>query len=185
MSTPKPPHLSRAAIKERIDRAMLSVTRTSVIVAVLAAGAAFWSVWEAHETRADDERPFINPEPSVAIANSSFIRIQLKNNGKSAAKNLKVTCINTIEDGKEQQWGTYRSTATFPYLLPTIYVRVNCRELPQKPTDHAKAVEMGVVEYDDLSNHHYTTPFCFVFDVPYTEIDVHQCEESRGLPPLE
>src|ERR1700742_3650594 len=93
-------------IKESIERRTLVVAIASFVVAVAATGAAFWSSWEAHKTRVNEERPILKtiyiPDN---LAPAQFVRIQITNIGKSAAKDIRVRCASTIDDPNlKLQW---------------------------------------------------------------------------------
>jgi hypothetical protein len=183
------PHRSHSSIKKSIDSANLRVTIASTFVAVVAAAAAIWSGYEAHQTRIDDERPFITPGPAEQLHPSPFVRIQIMNNGKSAAKKVHAICVNAVETpGSEVQWRPELPGApsNFPFLLPTTWVKFNCPLTSQNNLpDRGTAVELGVVEYQDVRGNRYQTPFCYTFAFPYTDIDVHECNENRNLPDVE
>ena len=51
------------SIKKSVEKATLMVTIASTVVAVATAGAAFWSGYEARNTRLDNERPFLSIDP--------------------------------------------------------------------------------------------------------------------------
>lgn len=183
------PRRSHASIKQSIDKSTLRVTIASTFVAVVSAAAAFWSGYEAHKTRVDDSRPLLTTAPAERLAGSPFVRIQITEIGKSTAKNVRASCKAAIESNSvATKWDSKASdspTETFPYLQPSVWVKFNCPSndsatLPQ----NGLAVEMGVIQYEDLDANQYSTPFCFSFQTPYNAIDIHECGERRNLPEL-
>jgi hypothetical protein len=197
MTNGKASRKSHSTIRKEIERATLWVTIASTFVAVAAAGAAFWSSWEAHESRINDERPFPTPEPvqlkpgEQSTATPPFIKINVQNNGKSSAKKILITCKSEIETAESHvTWNAQESkspTDTFPYLAAAVWLRVACPSPPHYTIPASgTAVELGTVQYHDVSDRNFVTPFCFTFAVPYTNNpDVHQCSETRNLPELE
>ena len=181
---------SRALLKESIDKATFRVTLASTVVAVLAAAAAFWSGYEAHEARMDDERPFINVDfkfPGKDIV-PTVLDNHLLAEGKSPARNIRVMCLPAIDTASPLMWSTNGlSTDTFPFLLPTHWVKTQCSVAPgYNPPVDATIVDMGVVQYEDARRKQYLTPFCFTWVLaPDQPLDVHQCGTTRGLPEVE
>jgi len=190
MTNGKGQHKPPPAVREDFGRSTLFVTIASVIVAVVATGAAFWSSWEAHKTRVNDERPLlVASPPDDPPPPAPFIKIRIKNFGKSSAKNIRVSCKSAIDapdspaiwDPKEAD----SPTDTFPYLQPEIWVLVDCPSSSAQATlNKATAVELGTIKYEDLEGAPYTTPFCLTFTVPYAKVDIHQCSTTRNLPEL-
>jgi hypothetical protein len=174
-------------MKKSIEDATLRVTIASTFIAVIATAAAIWSGYEAHQTRIDDERPFITPATAEQLPPSPFRRIQINNNGKSAAKNVHAICVSGVETpGSQVQWHPELPGApgnNFPFLLPTTWVKFNCPLTAQNDLPNSgMAVELGVVEYEDVTGNRYQTPFCYTFTFPYIDADVHECNEKRNLP---
>src|ERR1700691_621194 len=130
MSNGKAPRKSHSKIKKEIERATLWVTIASTFVALAAAGAAFWSGWEAHESRINDERPFLTPEPvqlkprEQSTATPPFIKIDVRYNGKSVAKKILITCKSEIDTAESHvTWNveeTKSPTDACPYLPATV-----------------------------------------------------------------
>jgi hypothetical protein len=181
-------------MKKRIERASFWVTVASTVVAVAAAGAAIYSAYEARETRIEDERPSVMadhlPDQKVG-ASSPFLRIQVQNKGKSTAKNIRVSCRNVFEiPASPAQWNpeTAPSTETYRYFQPTKWVRLSCANPDGgNPPANAKAVELGIITYQDLDDREYVTPFCVTFEIPSNNapLDVYECKGDRNLPKLE
>jgi hypothetical protein len=184
-----PPHGSAKRLRKTIDRASLFVSVASTFVAVIAAAAAVWSVYEAHKTRVNDERPFVLVTPAPDPGAPPPIRLLLTETGKSPARRLRVSC-ETLMDTAEAKatWSPASGaspTNTFAYLLPTIWIKFACpSETNYTPPSEGTVVELGAVQYQDDRDNQYTTPFCFTFTVPYTVVDAHQCSENRNLPDL-
>jgi hypothetical protein len=189
MSTQERPnrHLSRRVLKESLDRATLRVTLASTAVAVLAAAAAFWSSYEAHEARMDDERPFINIDfnfPGNGIV-PSILDNHILAEGKSPARNIRVMCLTAVDTAPPLMWSANGiQTDTFPFLLPNHWVKPQCSVTPgYNPPVNATIIDMGVVEYEDSRSKRYRTPFCYTWALaPDRPLDVHQCGMARGLP---
>lgn len=176
-----------------MDNATLKVTVASTIVAVAAAGAAFWSGYEARRSRLDSERPFLNIEPQNHDNANNPLPGPLTPDriyaiDRSAARSVRVRCAATTEPAHWNLGPTSSPTYTFPYILPTQWVLINCGDPSFNPPPNSTVVEFGTVEYQDDRNNDYLTPFCFDYKYirvdPDHALDIHQCEDTKGLPDL-
>jgi hypothetical protein len=185
---------SHTSVKKKIDRATLKVTIASTIVAIAAAGAAFWSGYEARQTRLDLERPFVSVDPRNEDDSNPpkalpgpILPTRLLAFDKSAAHNIVVKCKTAIDTLQQWTADEIRSpTHTFPYMLPTHFNFIQCpADAAFKPTPNTAIVQLGTVEYEDNRGEHFLTPFCFRYAyTPGVVIDVAQCGDTRGLPDL-
>jgi len=193
MTTEKP-HPSRAKIKESVDKATLRVTIASTLVAVLAAAAALWSGYEAHKARVDDERPFlavdVKPKPPEEfIPAAPTLHTEIVAYGKSPARKLQINCVTFLHNSSEDvPWHTPNNFVklTFPFLLPARSIAIGCPLRKDDRKDlYPNFIEMGIVQYEDDQQTHYTTPFCFNFIVTNNGPEqIRECLDSRGLPDL-
>jgi hypothetical protein len=127
----QPRRLSAKRIKEKIDRAMLTTTFASTCVAVLAALAAVWTRWEAHEARLAEERPILRMNP-VNYDEKRPLRTvvddKVQEVAKSPAKNVRVACLTAIDEPP----GSFRWDAsspvvyTFPAIFPDVWAVATC-----------------------------------------------------------
>ena len=188
---PRPPLAPR---KNVLERENLFVTVASTVVAVAAAVAAYWSSYEAHKARVDDERPTLIAEPIDRVTPTyPYKRIKIKNIGKSSATNIQVICKSVFESGSAatawQSADLHAHADTFPYLYPTIWVAEDCPVAATGYTPGAtgRVVELGVIRYLDVKGDSYLSPFCLTFDLSGAQIDVqhldvHECADARNLP---
>lgn len=176
-----------------MDKATLKVTIASTIVAVAAAGAAFWSSYEARMTRLDSERPFLGVDPQNRDGAKNPIPWpgtpdRIGASDRSAALNVRVRCTAAIKPARWDPGLPSTQTFTFPFILPTHWVSVNCADPSFNPPQSATVVELGTVEYQDDRKNNYLTPFCFYYQfIPVDRdhaLDIHQCEDNEGLPNL-
>jgi hypothetical protein len=190
---PNGAHLQRThtSVKRNIERATLHVTIASAIVAIAAAGAAFWSGYEARQTRLDLERPFVSVDPLNKDGDKPLpgpvLPTRLVAFDKSAAHDIVVKCKTAVDTSQQWTADEIKSpTRTFPYMLPTHFNIIQCpADATFKPAPNTAIVQVGTVEYQDNRGGNYLTPFCFRYTyTPSTVIDVAQCSDTRGLPDL-
>jgi hypothetical protein len=93
--------------KEHADRLMFRVTLASTIVAVVAAGAAVWTGYEARMTRIGDERPYVTMDLKATLDEAKSARLNkttrtrlhvssdLTASGRSPARNVQISCART------------------------------------------------------------------------------------------
>jgi hypothetical protein len=194
VSTDPQNRLPRAPGPNALERQNLLVTIASTVVAVAAAVAAFWSSYEAHKARIDDERPtLIANIVSRLTPTYPFKRIEVENIGKSPAMKIQVYCKTMFEsDNGESTWrpeDMQGTKDTFAYLYPGIFVDVNCPQAASYTPGAAGAVvQLGIIQYQGSRGDSYQSPFCYTFQlsgpqIDPTHLDVHQCGDSRNLPP--
>jgi hypothetical protein len=183
------------ARQRRMNMITLYVTVASTLIALAAAGAAFWSGYEAHKARIEDERPFISidiiqPDDKQPQAHEVpfFLETRSHDIGKTPARYLRATCFTGMDSATAPvRWPTPNPQfQTFPYVLPDHYVDISC-PAPDgyAPTKNLHSIEIGFVEYQDAHANPYRTPFCFHFGLASNNnIDVQECSQSRGLPEL-
>lgn len=138
-----------ATITTTIDRISLRVTIASTVVAVIAAIAGVWTGYEAHQTRIEDERPFIavdfTPDPTTAqmdlIDQLHFFDTHLVSTGRTPARKVQFTCgmIPTssggrLLNGRFKGW-THDSLRRFPTYSP---VTVNRSLVSRFPILHIR-----------------------------------------------
>jgi hypothetical protein len=186
-----------ARYKKHLDKITLRVTVASVIVAVLAVGAAFWSAGEAHWARVDDERPMLRAEPINKIDKvplRAIIETHIWAEFKTPAKNVRVTCItaNDVPAGSVRWNPSWEITNTIPIIFPEVWAKAACPLQPHfDATPGTPVVQFGTIQYQDLKNAEYLTPFCFYYriippDAPGDQApDVSICPDFRGLPDLQ
>jgi hypothetical protein len=187
--------------KQHIDRLTFRVTLASTIIALLAALAAFWSGYEAHQARIDDERPFLAVDVTLPTADDKiwipvfgspkFIRTKITAFGKTPARNVDVTCESyPALLGDKVIWPVDKvegdPTTKFPFILPSRTVQVSCPYAKSIPESERGIVisQYGVAQYQDDSNTTYQTPFCVVAVQDEADPRVTQCPKSNGLPNL-
>lgn len=184
------PDKAHQSVKQRIDSATLRVTVASTFVAVLAAIAALWSGYEAHETRIADERPFLAVDTTYVGTSPYYDNFQSKivAFGKSPARRISVICDFVADDEAEHAlWKPPKNdwSPTYPYLLPGRSIDIYCGVIHGNPNDGDLMTELGVVSYYDENNTHYQTPFCFLLTpMKNAPILIQTCTKSRGLPEL-
>jgi hypothetical protein len=186
--------------KKQSDQAMFLVTLASTLVAVFAAIAAFWSVYEAHQTRITDERPFLAVDFTQDNAKTSEqgeaglfppFHMSLVAFGKTPAKRVMVRCEMQIDDKKTMVWDDkygYKRFA-YPYILPSRSVNMFCplKEPSQSQTSATikNYVILGVATYEDETRRKYVTPFCEEIFMLYGKIEgIGPCERDVRLPEL-
>jgi hypothetical protein len=166
-----------------IDRISLRVTIASTVVAVIAAIAAIWTGYEAHQARIEDERPFIaadfTPDPTTAqmelMVQLHFFETHLIATGRTPARKVQFSCgMMPVSTGElifkwPLQGLDPRQFTTLPYLLPNHSQRVPCEQVPNsaypKTYDGVTAlVRLGQITYQDQHSHHYCTPFCVIIN---------------------
>jgi len=193
----------RRSLKRHLDTLTLRVTIASTIIALLAAVAAFWSGYEAHKARVDDERPFLDvdvtalsPDDPIKIAAPlrwRFYRSKIVASGKSPAINVRLTCAAvSYSPSVEPNWqplGKYRYTArSFPYILPNRSAIFGCHSIDDPATpqlDPNMVTLFGVLQYQDQQGTAYQTPFCFGVGLnPKNDPFIIQCHKTYGLPDL-
>jgi hypothetical protein len=188
--------------RARENRTNLTITLVSTFVAIMAAGAAFWSGYEAHKTRLDDERPFVAVDTSPDTDNvkmplrdrNHFLPMRVSSFGKTPARNVRLVCVLTEDnDATPILWPPKNlpkdPALTVPYILPTRGVNTNCpvifNSVPDQTTNTAGMIRLGYVEYDDERGTHYVTPFCtLIYSQPQTPTAGSPCPDNHGLPPL-
>jgi len=172
-----------ATITTTIDRISLRVTIASTVVAVIAAIAGVWTGYEAHQTRIEDERPFIavdfTPDPTTAqmdlIDQLHFFDTHLVSTGRTPARKVQFTCgmIPTSSGGQTPKWPLQgldpRQFTTLPYLLPGHSQQVSCQQVPNfaHPIPYESVTgltRLGEINYQDLHGNHFCTPFCVIIN---------------------
>lgn len=148
---------------EHSDKAMFRLTLASTVVAIVAAFAAFWSAFEAHQTRVEDARPFIAVE--VKSLDSDDLRtraVTLSTFGKTPAMYVNASCKSMLKVNEAWDWTNVATNANkeyIPYILPDRKETMLC------PTENLAAegfwVVLGLVRYQDIEGRQYQTPFCF------------------------
>lgn len=190
--------------KEHNDKLTFRVTLASTIIAVIAALAALWAGYEAHQTRVEDERPFIavdaTPDIPQALkfhSNENMIAGQMiplqtlvTAFGKSPSEQIHVTCA-TVADNPGTQWKPAKDYAEwhFVYLIPSRSGEIGCPYVGPASTrpPHADItfIQFGVAEYENESGSKFRTPFCHMILAGFPVFHVEPCEENYGLPKLE
>ena len=163
------------SIKKRNERITLVATVLGVVISLCAAGAAFWSSYEAHETRIEDERPFIGAElaPPDASAEQINKTAIIKSFGKTPALKVRTVCLLSpteenvhwkyLDPLKDNQTFQFDKLDSFPYMLPNHQELVQCPEslAPQTSViDQTLFTIYGRVTYQSMSGQEYETPFC-------------------------
>jgi hypothetical protein len=175
--------IERDAIqKAHNDRIQLIITITSTFVAIVAALAAVWSGWEAHETRENDERPFVEVDTG-----SGMDSVYLRSSGKSPAFRIQAVCIKDPNE-RSVSWGRALNPSTpdfayrFMYLLPAHSEQLPCTMGPS-PLRGVKVY--GLIKYEDQDKNHYQTPFCYTL-IPnaVASSGVSTCPGTEGFPEL-
>jgi hypothetical protein len=192
MSANQNQHESKSAGKSLLEKRTLQVTIASTVVAIVAMFAAFWSVWEAHWTRVEDDRPVLTagpPDPQPEL--SPYLPIIIKNFGKSTATQIKVS-FRCPEESAPVVWSKddeQLANDTYTYIYPDTWVLIRCPNQGRiPPSPNATIVELGVIHYQDLAHHKYISPFCLQFTRPPqwaaagTKADVIECSDNRNLP---
>jgi hypothetical protein len=189
------------SVKQRIDRATLGITVASTVVAVIAAIAALWSGYEAHETRIAEERPFLAVDVTLPSAEDklwipvrgspAFFRTKISAFGKSPARNVEVTCESyPALLGNKVVWPPDKNegnlTTKFPFILPGRTMLVGCPYTKGiAESERGELIsQYGLVEYTDDSDTVYRTPFCVVAVQDKDDPRVTQCPKFNGLPDL-
>jgi hypothetical protein len=191
-------HRGELRYKQHTDRITLRVTLASTIIALLAAGAAFWSGYEAHKARVDDERPFL----AVDIAPSSEhpsregrpVTTTLAAFGKSPARNITVNCITFSSYDIDVQWPSspLPGNSHFPFLFPSRSTEINCpvpdigRDTNRSHSPSKLYTEFGLVQYSGDRDEKYQTPFCVttLFKDDGSAPTVKLCDHDYKLPDL-
>jgi hypothetical protein len=122
------------AEKKRNERIMLMTTIAGVAISIAAAGAALWTGYEAHETRRNDERPFVAVDASTEIpqamqfaSNQQFspgellpLQTVVTAFGKSPSERIHITCA-IVADNPGVEWKQTKTFAKwdFAFLLPS------------------------------------------------------------------
>jgi hypothetical protein len=189
MDIRKSDHRSSASEKSLLEKQTLRVAIASTIVAVAAAGAAIWSSIEAHQARVEDGRPMLTANPPQPQPDATpFMPIAISNVGKSTAKNVRISYKCALETNNATNfWQPEKLKTpgvTYPYIYPAgAWIVFRC----PTPTQSARAssgtvVELGVIQYQDLSDRTYLSPFCLQFPLPGPRVDVVECPPGRKLP---
>jgi hypothetical protein len=183
------------------------VTVISAIIAVISAVGAIWSSLEAHETRIEDERPFLavdvtprpldEPDPKAPVQpwRKDTFESKITAYGKTPALSARLLCAKVIVTGKPHIWdekANHYFSVKVPYVLPARSSWMDCAypDLEQQSVPDAQSIaEFGVLRYKSLSGEPYTTPFCEQISGNGTKnTTVSPClEDSKivsGLPPL-
>lgn len=199
------------ARQRRMNLLTIYVTITSTVIALAAAAAAFWSGYEAHKTRIEDERPFLAVEittlasdaPSFLVYNGDEspdgpILTTILASGKSAARNVRVTCATLLRDQRYKVlWKDIDpkiGVRHFPFILPSRSAIIACPVQKATAQDWASTnaapywvgTQLGLVQYTGTDKTEYQTPFCFDIKVRSTDnyMSVQPCERGFGLPDL-
>jgi hypothetical protein len=191
-----------AAQKEHNDKMLIRVTLfgalITALVTLIAGGAGFWAAWEAHETRINDERPFVAVDAvQMMPAALTFEALKLKNGdplpvtttlvdaGKSAAIHIEVQCI-VRQDFINLQWtGSPRAVTHIAFLLPSRTAEIACPFWGEQNSPFRDSfVQIGVVYYEDSDGKHYTTPFCQQLTPNQQILHVGACNVDYHLPKL-
>ncbi len=170
--TPKDTYPAERLQKKQSDRMALWIPLASTFVAVVAALAALWSGYEAHQARIQDERPYVRVEyagygkeqvrefGTDNMTSEPFPHVKLDVFGRSPAVKIRIL-----------SWCGAKEQAEFP--IETMNASQNVlfpgeSRIDYCPfTENVAAVPMtpvlygGVVTYQDVSGHEFRTPFCF------------------------
>jgi len=192
------------AEKKRNERIMLMTTIAGVAISIAAAGAALWTGYEAHETRMNDERPFVAVDASTEIpqamqfaSNQQFspgellpLQTVVTAFGKSPSERIHITCA-IVADNPGVEWKQTKTFAKwdFAFLLPSRSGEIGCPYVGPPSTQPKNAdityIQFGVADYQDGSGTNFRTPFC-QWIIPGTPtFHVRPCSESYGLPKLQ
>jgi hypothetical protein len=177
------------AEKKRNERLLVIVGIASAIIALAAAGAAWWTGYEAHLTRVEDERPYLRVRFS-GVENMQVHTI------KSESHNLDEPVIEISAFGKTPATGVIVNaqclsttrlhlldpdrSRTFPIervpgtIFPTESMKIPCFDDYTAP--HLGSEELvfhGIVTYTDLGGRRYETPFCYIRSL--NTIDFEDC----------
>jgi len=194
---------AQSAQKEQNDRAMLRITLASTFVAVVAALAALWSGYEAHQTRIEDERPFVAIDASPEIPGAMKfagneqlapgeimpLQTQVTAFGKTPSEHIHVMCA-VVADNPKIEWKPTKDYGEwhFPFLLPGRSGEIACPYVgpPSTRPKHADItyVQFGFTEYEDEAGSKFRTPFCQMILPGMPTFHIEQCSESYGLPGL-
>jgi hypothetical protein len=188
MDTRRTDHRSGTSPKSLLEKRTLQVTIASTIVALVAAGAAIWSSIEAREARIEDGRPLLTANPPTPQPNATpFMPIAISNAGRLPAKNVQVSYKCAIETNSVKNlWQPEELNApdaNYPYIYPGGWIVLRCPGPTQSAqTSSGTVVELGAVQYQDVSDRSYLSPFCFQFSLPGPGVDVAECPPGRNLP---
>jgi hypothetical protein len=193
---------AQAVQKTHNDRVMLRITFASTAVAVMAAIGALWSGYEAHQTRIEDERPFVAVDASPYIPRAmNFANEQMNPGdimplqtlvtafGKSPSKHIHVVCA-TVADNPGIEWKPTKDYGewNFVYLLPSRSGEIACPyvgpPIIQPKHEGITYIQFGVAEYQDVSGSTFRTPFCQEILPGTPMIHIEQCSDSFALPEL-
>jgi hypothetical protein len=168
------------------DKAMFRITLASTVVAVAAAVGALWSGYEAHQTRIEDERPYIRTEfAGFALENSHDLKapgdntpdsasqaphIKLNVFGKSPAIGVDVLSSCEYSNGKDIE--TENDIEDLGFIFPSENRTITCKPA-RKPYQAVRV--FGVVSYTDVHDKDYRTPFCFA----EKEVNVEPCTANN------
>jgi hypothetical protein len=197
--------------KEHNDKALVRITAASVFVTLIVAGASIWMGFEAHETRVQDERPYVRAEfekidiaPCERTTGNAEAKlddnyeecqapyIRLRAFGKSPAVNVVVT--NQCSSGIGIDSATSFDITTKPSKNPvgTLFPAEVGEEFCDHRLDalnHASENKnqvvtvstWGIIFYDDVEKHHFQTPYCFVSILSGQRIDTNSCSNSAPI----
>lgn len=170
----------------------------SAVIAVVAAGAAVWTVVEAHLTRVNDERPFLAVDVhKETVQNAQFgsndhpISIDVVAFGKSPSLNMHGSCETFhVPISDKRSFSSTGKEFSTSYLLPSRMTSLICPYVitgKESDSDRDPLRIIGYVEYSDDSmwKKDYATPFCYDVGTLRGEFTVVPCSvESAGLPKL-
>jgi len=166
------------------------VTIASTFVALAAAAAAFWSGYEAHKTRVDDQRAFLSidilpwgPDDKVI---QPIADVRVLSTGKSAANNVSINCSTSLDLNMPWRENDPHVHLNFSYILPNRFIPINCGTI-HSPTPEIKqpVITLGLITYYDESRNYHQTPFCFnIIPSRFTKTTSQPCNNDDGLPEL-
>ena len=197
--------------KEQNDKALVRVTAASVFVTLIVAGASIWMGFEAHESRVQDERPYVRAEfEKIDIApcdrttgnaesklddeyeSCQAPYIRLRAFGKSPAVNVVVTSqcssgIGILNSSSLQTTAKY-SKNPIGVLFPAEVGEEFCghrldalNNANQLKNQVVTVVTWGIIFYDDVEKHHFQTPYCFTTMLSGQRIDTNACSNSEPI----
>ena len=141
-----------------------------VIVALVAACAALWSGYEAHRTRVDDDRAYVNAVPT----NFKFVQEAGQKRRAEVHFNILVvgkTPAYDVEIGTTCTLGNHHPAPPKPVelvrsMLLQETVKWGCIAIAEKEEDFRSTYlhVAGTLSYRDIFRDRHCLPFCFVSD---------------------
>jgi hypothetical protein len=163
---------TESAQKEHNDTMLIRVTLFGVLVTLIVGSAGFWAVWEARQTRINDERPFIgfdsiSPQSNGHLTEDSDPQMpRIVNLGKSPARKVQAVCYGAAPESPEKTWDDVKKlekSEYYDYLLPQHTQTLICRGATLVPIPAPASTNihyLGLITYEDEDGRRYQTPFC-------------------------